>query len=356
MRRRQLLRVAGTATGLSLASTTALAQEEEATDDCTLPECIHPVLGYTAFSRDDVEDLPNDLQPDHEVTLRVEEQDDAGDDETEESHAFFDPTGIAVEAGDVVEFHFDSHPHTITAFHPDLGRQRRVPEGTDPFSSPVLTAGDVWLYRFDESGVYDLYCSTHELVGMVARIVVDATEHDVGDVDEPALNGPTPTAAAILDDEALDPANVEEAGTVGWDEIDDENKEVVLFETPEEPDEDPDEEEDDPDEEAEEDPEGDADEVTIEVEGVELVEYELVEDGLFTAIEGELVNESGDELDSIYVEATFYDEDGTRIDDSSTIVTDVEAGEQVAFDVTTTADPDEIDEYTITVTDSGLFG
>lgn len=87
----------------------------------------------------------------------------------------FEYAGLHVEPGPVVNFQLESPDHTITALHPGLGRQQRVPDGVPWFSFPVIGKGGFWLYRFDERGVYDVVCAPHELLGMVRIVVGDET-------------------------------------------------------------------------------------------------------------------------------------------------------------------------------------
>jgi plastocyanin len=177
---------------------------------------------------------------------------------------FFEPTGLHVSQGDVVRYNLATPDHTVTAYHPGLGRQRRVPEGVPPFSSPVLAGGTFWLYRYDQAGVYDMLCAPHELFGMVGRVVVgeasadwmesgdDATT-DAGGTNEtgnasstedgtptptptedgtgqdgPQLRPPELTAALVFRDPALDPSNIRNEGSVSWEALRDESKQILL--------------------------------------------------------------------------------------------------------------------------------
>lgn len=80
--------------------------------------------------------------------------------------------GLQIDVGDTVAFHAHTPDHTVTAYHMEHGRQQRVPDDADPFSSPVLPIGASWLYQFDQPGTYDINCAPHEFFGMVGRIVV----------------------------------------------------------------------------------------------------------------------------------------------------------------------------------------
>lgn len=238
MDRRTILKVAGATSILPVASGTTMARrdEDENGDNetgqreraCQRPNCIHPTLGYAGLEPD--EKLPAPLQPDHEVDLITRSPEEEGG----LPEFFFQPTGLHVSEGDVVRFNLAAPDHTVTAYHPGLGRQRRVPEGVPPFSSPVLAGGTFWLYRFDEPGVYDMLCSPHEIFGMVGRIVVGETgsQPDFGDTGS-QLRPPEFTAALVFEDPALDPENIKKEGEVAWEDLADESKEI-LVELPEE--------------------------------------------------------------------------------------------------------------------------
>lgn len=161
--RRPLLKALGVGAALSLGSGVAAGEQDDGE--------IHPIYGYSV---QDPSEIPEDLEPDHEVKLAGRRPDP----EAELVSIFvFDPVGLHVSSGDIVQFTFDSPDHTITAYHEALGFQQRVPEDAPPFSSPIVTVGGAWLYQFDHEGVYDLYCGPHHILGMVMRIVV-------GDLDE----------------------------------------------------------------------------------------------------------------------------------------------------------------------------
>ncbi|MFP8957867.1 plastocyanin [Natrialbaceae archaeon A-CW3] len=230
-------------------------------------EGMHPVFGFSAL--DDEVEPP--AAPAHMVEARITPRDDR-----EIPEFFFEPTGLALEPGETVQFLLVSPHHSVTAFHPALGIQQRVPDGVPPVSSPVLPVGASWFYTFDTPGVYDMHCGPHELFGHVVRLVVgeatgpgaepipgsggghgngngngnakgdDTTDGDAngsdesaeGD-DEPEREGenadgapeprpPVGAAVTVLSDPALEPDRILEQGQVSWDEIDDANKEIEL--------------------------------------------------------------------------------------------------------------------------------
>lgn len=226
--RRTLLKVAGAGAALSIGGLAAGQDEATPTDETTngtaapeetgtpggeaagAPPAIDPTFGYPGAPDDE---LPADFEPDATVELRTVTQTGAvlGD-------FAFDPVGLHVESGAVVRFDGAAPEHTVTAYHRAMGRTQRVPEAVPPLSSPVLAEDGFWLYRFDEAGVYDLFCASHEFYGMVMRVVV-------GEMDEWTVvrseegQPPFGSAQAVFDQDALDPAAVVEAGSVAWEDL-----------------------------------------------------------------------------------------------------------------------------------------
>ncbi|MFD1563773.1 plastocyanin/azurin family copper-binding protein [Haloarchaeobius amylolyticus] len=250
--RRPLLKTLGVGAVLSLSSGLATARSNDASDaaaaDGTEPNgtAIDP---YYGLAIPDADAVSGDQSPDHEVELHTDEPDDP---ENPDRPPFFhfEPTGIHVDTGDVVQFTVDSPDHTITAYHPAQGFQQRVPDGVPPFSSPVLSLGGAWLYEFTEAGLYDVYCGPHHVLGMVMRIVVGDLESD--DVpayedtfegsDDPPLLPPFSkaflehelnatneanegcewswlTPQEILDAPSLDPATIQERSEVPFGDV-----------------------------------------------------------------------------------------------------------------------------------------
>ncbi|SFC75805.1 Copper binding protein, plastocyanin/azurin family [Halobiforma haloterrestris] len=235
--RRPLLKALGIGTALS-ASGVVTAHDDGTDAD------IDPRYGDARPSADRI---PADV-PDHEVELGIA-------DPIPDQHGplfHFDPTGLAIEAGDVVQFTLRTPDHTITAYHPGHGFQQRVPDGVPPFSSPVVSAGGAWLYEFQQEGLYDLYCAPHHILGMTMRIVVgDLDDGDVPEYEdtfegseEPPLLPPFSkamlehelesfseqgdnvrpewvwlTPQEVLETEVLDPAHIQETGAVAFDAV-----------------------------------------------------------------------------------------------------------------------------------------
>ncbi|WP_435063837.1 cupredoxin domain-containing protein [Halobaculum sp. EA56] len=151
----------------------------------------------------------------------------------------YDPAGLRVEPGDVVLFSAETPDHAVAAYHERHGRQNRVPSGAPPVSSPLIPVGGYWLYRFEDEGVYDLYCPPHQVFGMVMRVVVYDGSGDVPTVEDsvdPGTGRPpedenwlpsvlggldpnVPSSAEALGTNALDPERIVSEDAVHWEEV-----------------------------------------------------------------------------------------------------------------------------------------
>lgn len=202
-RRRRVLKATGAGTLLSVFGGVAAGRADasdpgagRAETDSARSPIIHPQFGYSGTAD---EEVPPPLEPDETVELHVDEEkiDDSNLPElTVEFGAFhFEPVGLHVEPGTIVEFEFNTPEHSATAYHPGQERQQRVPDGVPPFSSTVNAHHGFWLYRFEKEGVYDLFCAPHEWGGMGMRIVVG---DDPCDVVRAPGRPPLPLTAALL--------------------------------------------------------------------------------------------------------------------------------------------------------------
>jgi len=169
------------------------------------------------------------VEPDHTVDLLIRPRENNPIPEF-----YFEPTGLAVDVGDTVQFNIATPHHNVNAYHPAFGYTQRVPDDVPPFSSPVLAAGDYWLYTFQQEGVHDIMCAPHELFGMVGRVVVGAPSgpgsNPVGEAPAPSEQSRPPefTAALVLSDPAMAPQNIAEAGSVSWSDLPAESKRPML--------------------------------------------------------------------------------------------------------------------------------
>lgn len=104
----------------------------------------------------------------------------------------YDPGLVHVAAGGTVVWRLHSGRHDTTSYHPDTHGPQRIPYDAEPWASDRLsTVGETFERTFDVVGVYDYVdtqtlCTSHEIVGTVARIVVGWPTGE----DEPGLAPP----------------------------------------------------------------------------------------------------------------------------------------------------------------------
>lgn len=98
--------------------------------------------------------------------------------------ARFEPVVVQVQPGDIILFEVVEGLHTVTAYHPNNRRPQRIPENAQSFNSGMLTAGQTWVLKLIEMGVYDYFCLPHERMGHAGRIIVgeidDIPKYPVG--------------------------------------------------------------------------------------------------------------------------------------------------------------------------------
>lgn len=154
-------------------------------------------------------------QTDHQVLMHIEEVHDRP-----LPLFYFEPVGLLVQPGDTVTFVAASPHHTATAYHGQHVKSHRVPEGVEPFSSPVVPVGQTWSYTFTIPGTYDVWCGPHEAYGMAMRIVVGEpggpAEGPVTDFSPAGVMG---ASAAVLDAPELASSRIVELGSVPWADV-----------------------------------------------------------------------------------------------------------------------------------------
>lgn len=207
---------------------------ESAGSDAVLDDLVDPTFGYPLAADETdgvtvehvVDVTAREGEGDHPQFPSEPDQDAPGSFIEIPVEFLFDPVGLQIEPGDLVQFVDVNGLHTVTAFtelaEPELEVPRRVPEGVEPFTSPPLTPGQSWVYEFTEPGVYDYLCLPHLGLGMVGRIVViDPEEDDVSDdtFSVPGPEGLFPNDRRVLTAPELEPANVVEQGTVAWADL-----------------------------------------------------------------------------------------------------------------------------------------
>lgn len=85
----------------------------------------------------------------------------------------FDPVGLLIEPGQTVRWVCDANVHTTTAYDPKYEHHSlRIPQAAAPWNSDYLLPGQHYEVRFTIEGVYDYFCTPHEMAGMVGRIIV----------------------------------------------------------------------------------------------------------------------------------------------------------------------------------------
>src|SRR3954454_1741128 len=90
------------------------------------------------------------------------------------AHVGFDPIGLKIVPGTAVRWVVEANVHTTTAYHPaNGGHPLRIPEHAQPWDSDYLVEpGQTFEVVLTVEGVYDYFCTPHELAGMVGRIIV----------------------------------------------------------------------------------------------------------------------------------------------------------------------------------------
>ena len=125
---------------------------------------------------------------------------------TDGANFYFEPAGVAVEPGTTIRWTLVSGTHDTTSYSADNDRPQRIPEGAEGWSSPILNEeGATFEVTLTEEGVYDYFCTPHEALGMVGRIVVGDAEaypaQDEAQLNFPAAAEALPSVDAILADD-----------------------------------------------------------------------------------------------------------------------------------------------------------
>jgi len=107
---------------------------------------------------------------------------------TTEPNADFNPTIVHIRPGGTVEWVGLGRQNRAVAYHPRTHGPKRIPDDAEPWTSGILREGDTYEESFETEGIYDFadpttFCSTHEAVGAVGRIVVGWPDLD----SEPAM-------------------------------------------------------------------------------------------------------------------------------------------------------------------------
>lgn len=201
--RRRLLQVTGSTGILGFAGCIGTQSDGEqagsgATETST--EAEHDEEDYTDEDSHDEED-------DHDETEATHDDEDGDHDEehghgsvgeptetarvavntTDTGEAHFSPHVTRVENGGTVTWVLESGSHTATAYHPENGEPRLVPDGADSWDSGTLSeVGETFEHTFETEGVYHYYCIPHETGGMIASVIVGEPDAH----GQPALEAP----------------------------------------------------------------------------------------------------------------------------------------------------------------------
>ena len=85
----------------------------------------------------------------------------------------FDPVGVFLQPGQTVRWICDANVHTTTAYSPkNDNHSLRIPETASSWASDFLLPGQTFEVKLSVEGVYDYFCTPHEMAGMVGRLIV----------------------------------------------------------------------------------------------------------------------------------------------------------------------------------------
>jgi plastocyanin len=124
---------------------------------------------------------------------------------TDNKGSYFDPKGLVIDPGTTIQFVNTSGSHAATAYHPDNDdKPLRIPEDATVWDSGIYTdTGETFEHTFGVEGVYDYYCSPHEMLGMVGRIIVGTPQDGPGtnppEELPPAAQESLPSIESVLD-------------------------------------------------------------------------------------------------------------------------------------------------------------
>lgn len=114
----------------------------------------------------------------------------------------YDPVLAHIAVGGTVTWTLDSGSHDTTAYHPETKPPNRIPDGAEPWASPVLSRiGESFEVTFEVPGVYDyldteVVCTSHAMVGNMGRIVVGWPDPE----GQPALQPPQDELPSLVRD------------------------------------------------------------------------------------------------------------------------------------------------------------
>lgn len=158
----------GTATGDASTATSTDEPADTDTDE-------HSEDGHHGGEEDDHsgEDDHHSGEDDHHGGVGEPTATDEVAMETTDEGRHFAPHVVRVTEGGTVTFRLESGAHSTTAYHPDNGDPRLVPDGAASWDSGVRSeTGAEFEQTFETPGVYHYYCQPHRSSGMVGSVVV----------------------------------------------------------------------------------------------------------------------------------------------------------------------------------------
>lgn len=122
---------------------------------------------------------------------------------TDGQEFYFDPVGVHIEPGTTVRWVLENDMHNTVSYSADNDKPQRIPEEAEGWASPIFTEeGATFEHTFEVEGVYDYFCTPHEALGMVGRIIVGDAEafpaQDTSEMNFPAAANALPAVDAIM--------------------------------------------------------------------------------------------------------------------------------------------------------------
>lgn len=107
---------------------------------------------------------------------------------TNGSGSHFLPHIVHIKKGGKVTWKLENGAHDTNAYHPDNNKPLRMPEDAEPWSTEIFSEeGRTFEKTFEKEGIYDYFCTPHESVGMIGRVVVGEPDlHNQPAMEEPS--------------------------------------------------------------------------------------------------------------------------------------------------------------------------
>ncbi|MEF8894490.1 cupredoxin domain-containing protein, partial [Halodesulfurarchaeum sp.] len=145
---------------------TEAPEETETAEETQTP--VSPPVGA------DVLGGPDDLQSSAEVRATVLEEDQGA------GRYVFTPAVVWLEPGGTIFWTFEETDHTVTVYHPQYDKPKRIPDAAEtPFNSEFTGGGEPgtsFNFVFNVEGVWNYFCKPHEERGMVGMVIVGSPQ------------------------------------------------------------------------------------------------------------------------------------------------------------------------------------